>query len=137
MNIFTLWEDDAFVISTPKNPHFPYTEGQHIIVSPKHEIPNAWSDTELAGATFLLASRVCKIMDDLKLAPWFNIQANANWGLLPGNTPFFHVHIYGRQKTASWGKPITLPELPGTYHNDPMPEADREKLANELKQQLG
>ncbi|MDQ3064765.1 MAG: hypothetical protein M3Q36_00650 [bacterium] len=136
MNTFTLWENNTFTISTPKNPHFPYREGQHIIVTPKHEIPNAWSDLDLAETTFGLASKVCKIMKDLDLSPWFNIQANGNWGLLPGGTPFFHVHIYGRQKTESWGKPIVLPELPGTYQNEPMPESDRDKLAKELKQQL-
>lgn len=137
MNIFTLWENKTFTISTPKNPHFPYREGQHIIVSPKQEVPNAWDDIELAAATFRLASQVCKIMENLKLAPWFNIQANGNWGLLPGGAPFFHIHIYGRQKTESWGKPIVLPELPGTYQNDPMPESDRAKLINTLNQQLG
>jgi diadenosine tetraphosphate (Ap4A) HIT family hydrolase len=137
MNSFTLWEDDKFVVSTPNNPHFPYSEGQHIIVSPQHDIPNAWDDIELAGDTFRMASQVCKIMENLKLAPWFNIQANGNWGLLPNGTPKFHVHIYGRQKTESWGKPIVLPELPGTYQNDPMPESERKKLADELKQRLG
>lgn len=137
MNTFTLWENDTFTISTPYNPHIPYSEGQHIIVSPKHEMPNAWDDIELAGSTFRLASQICKIMESLSLAPWFNIQANGNWGLLPDGTPFFHVHIYGRQKTKSWGKPIVLPELPGTYQNDPMPQLDREQLASEFKQQLG
>ena len=137
MNAFTLWEDESFTVSTPRNPHFPYSEGPHIIISPKREIPNAWYDIELAAATFRLASKICRITENLKLASWFNIQANGNWGLLPGGTPFFHVHVYGRQKTESWGKPIVLPELPGTYQNDPMPESDRDKLANELKQQPG
>ncbi|MGZ6005630.1 MAG: hypothetical protein ACXWLH_05820 [Candidatus Saccharimonadales bacterium] len=134
MNVFTLWEDETFSISTPKNPHFPYSEGLQVIVSPKHEVHNAWEDVELSGSTFKLASQVCKIMAELKFAPWFNIQANGNWGLLPGNTPFFHVHIYGRNKTESWGKPIKLPDAPGIYKNDPMPATDQEKLKEAFKQ---
>ena len=75
-------------------------------------------------------------MEDLDLAPWFNIQANGNWGLLPDTQPLFHVHVYGRNKTESWGKPITLPKAPGTYRNEPMPEADRIKLIDAFKVSL-
>ncbi len=136
MNIFTLWENDTFTISTPKNPHTTYEEGLHVIVTPKRRVANAWQDIELAESTFKLASKTCNIMEDLQLAPWFNIQANGNWGLLPDAEPFFHVHIYGRNKTDTWGKPITLPEAPKTYTNEPMPEADRTKLTAALESSL-
>jgi len=128
MHSYPLWENNTFLISTPINPHIPYSEGLHIIVAPKHDYENAWEDTDTAGATFKLASEACKIMEALKLAPWFNIQANGNWGLLPDARPFFHIHIYGRNKTDTWAKPIVLPEAPKTYRNDPMPEIDREIL---------
>lgn len=137
MNIFTLWENDILEVSTPKNPHVTYSEGPTVIVAPKRKIANAWQDVDLAQATFKLSAHVCKFMEDLQLAPWFNIQANGNWGLLPGAKPFFHVYIYGRNKTLNWGKPIVLPEAPRTYQNDPMPEVDRIKLGRELKKQLG
>jgi diadenosine tetraphosphate (Ap4A) HIT family hydrolase len=136
VNTFILWENNKFTISTPKNPHFPYSEGLHLIIAPKQEVANAWQDIELASETFKLASTVCKVMEGLQLAPWFNIQANGNWGLLPGNTPSFHVHVYGRNKTETWGKPIILPEAPGTYQNDPMPETDRDKLIDIFKTSL-
>ncbi len=136
MNIFILWENDVFEVSTPKNPHLPYIEGPHIIVAPKKEISNAWTDIELSTATFRLASRVCQILEKIQFAPWFNIQANGNWGLLPGEKPIFHVHIYGRNKTAMWGKPIILPTLPKTYQNEPMPESDRNTLIEAFKSSL-
>lgn len=136
MNTFTLWESVEYKIDTPKNPHLPYSEGLHVIVFPKHEVQNAWENIELSEATFKLASEVCNIMSKQKYAPWFNIQANGNWGLLPGKTPFFHVHIYGRNKTESWGKPVVLPEAPGTYRNEPMPEIDRNRLSDALTKSL-
>ena len=136
MDIYTLWENDSFTISTPKNPHIAYSEGLHVIVSPKQPLPSAWEDPELAGETFKLAAQACKIMEELQLAPWFNIQVNGNWGLLPGGKTSFHVHIFGRNKTDSWGKPLVLPESPGTYENDPMPEEDRQYLATALQEQL-
>jgi diadenosine tetraphosphate (Ap4A) HIT family hydrolase len=71
------------------------------------------------------------------MAPWFNIQFNGNWGLLPGNTPFFHLHVYGRNKTANWAKPVVLPEAPKTYQNAPMPEADQSKLIEAFRAELG
>ena len=137
MDFYILWENDSFIISTPHNPHITYREGLHIIVSPKRKIMSAWQDPELAAATFKVAAQACKVTEDLELVPWFNIQANGNWGLLPGRTPSFHVHVLGRNKTDSWGKPVVLPEVPGTYNNDPMPEADRKKLANALDKHLG
>jgi len=133
-NNFLLYENDSFVIKTPFNPHQPYKEGLHVIVVPKEGLENAWQNPSVSAKAFELAAKACKIMEQLDLAPWFNIQVNGNWGLLPGTTPFFHIHIYGRNKTDAWGKPIVLPEMPKTYHNDPMPEADRNKLQAAFKQ---
>ena len=135
-NNYLLWEDDTFMVKTPFNPHTTYEEGLHVIVAPKADVLSAWEDPELSGEAFKIASKVSKIISDLNLAPWLNLQANGNWGLLPGATPFFHIHIYGRNKTESWGKPITLPELPKTYSNEPMPERDRELLTRAFKEDL-
>lgn len=135
-NNYLLWENDTFIVKTPFNPHQPYSEGLHIIVAPKEDIETAWQDPALSGEAFRLASQVGQAIVSAGLAPWLNFQANGNWGLLPGATPFFHIHIYGRNKTESWGRPITLPELPGTYHNEPMPEQDRELLVRRLSEVL-
>lgn len=135
-NNYVLWENNDFYIKTPFNPHQPYTEGIHLIISAKKELSHAWENPDITGDAFKLAADVCRIAESLDLAPWFNMQANGNWGLLPGATPFFHIHIYGRNRTASWGKPIHLPEAPKTYRNDPMPEKIRDKLAEALRLQL-
>jgi hypothetical protein len=127
-NNYLLWENDAFTIRTPFNPHVPYAEGAHLIVAAKNGMLTAWENPEVAGSAFEVAAKASKIMKDIGLAPWFNIQANGNWQLLPDATLFFHIHIYARNKTDRWAKPIILPEAPKTYHNDPMPEADRETL---------
>jgi diadenosine tetraphosphate (Ap4A) HIT family hydrolase len=123
--MYLLWDNDMFLVKTHINPHIPYSEGLHVLLAPKANIVTAWEDLELSGEALKLASKVRKVISEVNLAPWLNLQANGNWGLLPGATPFFHIHIYGRNKTESWGKPITIPELPKTYQNDPMPEADR------------
>lgn len=111
-----------------------YAEGPHLIVVTKENIQTAWGDIELSTKAFELSSKACKVMMEINFAPWFNIQANGNWGLLPGETPFFHVHIYGRNKTNRWGKPITLPEIPKSYNNEPMPEYDRNTLIDAFKE---
>lgn len=132
-NNYLLWENDRFMIKTPFNPHTPYEEGLHLILISKLPFAAAWKNPEVAGEAFALASRACAVMEAAGIAPWFNLQANGNWGLLPGNQTFFHIHIYGRNKTASWGKPITLPEAPGTYEHEPMPETDRATLIELFK----
>jgi hypothetical protein len=132
-NNFLLWENNEFVIKTPFNPHILYEEGLHLIVTTQADYETAWENPEISGQVFELAARASKIIEETGLAPWFNIQSNGNWGLLPDANKFFHVHIYGRNKTRSWGKPIALPELPGTYKNDPMPESDRGTLIEAFK----
>lgn len=127
-NNYVLWENETFIVKTPFNPHTSYAEGLHIIVAPKADLASAWEDPEISGQAFELASKVGKLVNAAGLAPWMNLQANGNWGLLPGSTPFFHIHIYGRNQTKAWAKPVVLPELPGTYQNDPMPEGDRTLL---------
>ncbi len=87
-NNHLLWEDGTFFVKTPFNPHISYVEGPHVIVAPKADVVAAWEDPELSGEAFKLASKVSKVISDLNLAPWLNLQANGNWGLLPGATPF-------------------------------------------------
>ena len=135
-NNFLLWENEEFIVKTPFNPQIQYKEGLHIIVAPKKDYKTAWEDPEVSARAFKLATQTCKYIQELNLAPWFNIQANGNWGLLPGSTPFFHLHIYGRNKTESWGKPIELPVLPKTYQNEPMPEQTRILITETLGQAL-
>jgi hypothetical protein len=107
-----------------------------VIVKTKQELANAWQDPAISGAAFELAAKVCTVMEHLQLAPWFNLQANGNWGLLEGASPFFHIYVYGRNKTERWGKPIILPESPGTYKNNAMPENDRASLVDTLRESL-
>lgn len=133
-NNFLLWENDKFVIKTPFNPHTSYENGLHLIVTAKIDYETAWADPKVSGQVFELAARACKIIETVGLAPWFNIQSNGNWGLLPGASKFFHVHIYGRNKTENWGKPVALPKLPDTFMNEPMPELDRTILIKAFKQ---
>lgn len=130
---FLLWENDNFVIKTPFNPHTSYEEGLHLIVTTKAEQKTAWENPSVSGQAFELAARASKIIEEVGLAPWVNIQANGNWGLLPNAELFFHIHIYGRNKTENWAKPIILPQLPGTFENEPMPEANRLVLIEAFK----
>lgn len=131
-NNYLLWENEELIVCTPHNPHLPYDEGPIVIVKPKQDITTAWQDPKLTGRFFELAAIVCQVMEELKMAPWFNLQANGNWGLLSEAKPFFHIYIYGRNKTDRWAKPIVLPDSPKTYKNDSMPENDRQKLSTAL-----
>lgn len=132
-NNFLIWEDENFELVTPAIPHIPKEEGLHLVLTPKNTMPTAWSDPVLCGKTFGLAAKICQVIEKLGLAPWFNLQANGNWGLLPGKSPHFHVHIYARRKGKLWGKPLVLPEAPATFQNDPMADEERARLTVALK----
>ncbi|MDP4001061.1 MAG: hypothetical protein Q8P83_02370 [bacterium] len=134
---FILWEDTDFKVITPSNPHTPKKEGAHLVVIPKKETASAWEDLQISGKTFILAGKVCRTLKRLRLGDWFNIQANGNWGLLPGKKPSFHVHIYTRIKGSdTWGKPVQLPDLPGTFQNEPLSQKDISLLVKALAEDL-
>ena len=133
---WTLWSNSEFGVFTPFNPHTSSEEGLHVIVVPKVTVASVLIDENLSVETFRVAVKVAKAMEELNLAPWFNIQANGNWGLLPGNTPWFHVHVYARRKGKTWRMPVQIPLAPGTYNNKPMTEQEREDLSESLKKHL-
>ena len=133
---WALWSDGEFEVVTPFNPHISSEEGLHVIVVPKAEIDSAWADENLCAETFRVAAKVAQVMEELKLAPWFNLQANGNWGLLPGSTLWFHVHVYARRKGKTWGMPVQIPLAPRTYHNELMTEQERKDLSRALEKHL-
>ncbi len=133
---WTLWSNSKFEVFTPFNPHTSSEEGLHVIVVPKVIVDSALVDENLSVETFRVAVKVAKAMEELKLAPWFNIQSNGNWGLLPGSTPWFHVHVYARRKGKTWGMPVQIPLAPGTYRNKPMTEQERKDLSETFKKHL-
>jgi diadenosine tetraphosphate (Ap4A) HIT family hydrolase len=133
-----LWQNNEFVVITPKNPHIGPEEGCHIIILTKKKMGKSWDNPELAGKTFELATKISKIIIEEKIADWANIQNNQNWGLLPGGKLNFHIHIYGRKKSGkTWTQSITLPKLPNTFKNEPLPEKEREILRKRLKESFG
>jgi len=135
---WTLWEDARFVVTTTDNPHLPPDEGCHLLVWPKDAPPHAWADPPLTAATFELAARVSQVLERLGLVDWVNLQANGNWGLLPGATPKLHVHIYGRRRGGTtWAQPVDLPKAPARFGFAPLSEADRDRIRTTLTETLG
>ena len=135
---FELWSDKDFSISTPSNPHITKEEGIHLKITTKKETANAWEDPVLCGKAFTFAAKVADIIvEKLKIVQWANLQYNGNWGLLPGNKPYFHIHIYGRKKTGkTWAQPVILPKLPETFNNEPLTEEERSDLSAAFKKYL-
>lgn len=131
-----LWSDKKFEIFTLANPHLSLKKGIHVVIRPKKRIASAWLNPKLCAESFMIAAKVSRIMKKLRIAPWFNLQANGNWHFLTGKRPYFHVHIYARRKGKTWGMPVQLPLKPGMFNNKPMPEKERNKLARVLKSSL-
>ena len=134
---WTPWQDARFAVTTTANPHLPPEERCHLLVLPKDPPPHAWADPAVTAAAFELAARVSQVLVRLGLADWVNLQANGNWGLLPGAEPHFHVHLYGRRCGGStWAQPVDLPKAPGQFGFAPLSEADRTRLAAALAEAL-
>ncbi|MGE3267835.1 MAG: hypothetical protein AB7P40_03735 [Chloroflexota bacterium] len=135
--IWTLWEDARFTVTTSSNPHLPPEEGCHLQVAPKNPPPHAWADPSVTAATMELAARVSAVLEQLGLIDWMNLQANGNWGLLPGGEPHLHVHLYGRRKGGkTWAQPVDLPKAPGEFGYAPLSEADRARISAALAEAL-
>ena len=135
--VWTLWEDARFGVTTSSNPHLPPEEGCHLVVWPKDPPPHAWADPAVTAAIFELSARVSQVLDQLGLVDWVNLQANGNWALLNGTAPHLHVHIYGRRKGGkTWAHPVVLPPSPGAFGFAPLSEDDRARISTALADAL-
>lgn len=81
--LWVLWEDSSFRggvrVVVPKKTDWPYYFGGHLVVEQDKRIQNAADDPALYGACAVIAETAGRVLIDLSLASWRNVQDNSNF----------------------------------------------------------
>lgn len=126
-----LWENGEMSLQSAFKPAIPRTEGFHLVLLQKKEVPSPWGSPELYARMSRVAAIASGVLIEVGMADWANIQYNGN--LDAGKKPKMHIHIFARLKTGlSWGGPIQLPRGEGPYGNDPLTDEEVVRLRSAL-----
>ena len=144
-----IYETDNFIAETDLPPHITRTDGGHIKVSPKKRVRNRQDlppglEVEFIWFTTVLGDAMTNAMNkrgvDIGI---INYQDNGNWSVFDKKGSYFHMHLYGRAKSAKiqkYGEALTLPnikEYPEFYKNNkPLNKGDITEIRKEIKKLL-
>lgn len=141
-------ETENFWVFVPEIPHIDRNDGGHVCIRSK--ISNAYTLQDFSNKTLfeliilkkIVGYSMLKILNnhgiDIEL---LNYQINGNWTFDSPERPSFHVHIYGRARSAvmqPFGQCLYLPtksEYPEFYaNNQPLNNEDIVSMRNCIKQ---
>ena len=134
-----IYETDNFIVEAADKPHVTRTDGGHIRIMPKKPIVDRTELSpslakELIRLTMIVGEAMTKGMNNRGVdIGRINYQDNGNW------TPTFHIHLYGRAKSAKiqkYGAAIQAPfRETGFYDNfEPLNEADIVEIRKRIEE---
>lgn len=132
-----IYESKNFIIVAAKKPHIDRKDGGHIVIFPKEKIRSRQDLTpsqsiELMRLTTISGQAMIESMNkngvDIGI---INYQENGNWSVYKTDDRTYHLHLYGRAKSAKiqkYGQFLNLPhkvENPEFYNGfTPLNEKD-------------
>jgi diadenosine tetraphosphate (Ap4A) HIT family hydrolase len=138
-----IFETENFVVKAVGKPHIGRSDGEHIIISPKARVTDR---TEFSPALAIEYARLTLIAGEAMTTVLnmhgvdlgrINYQDNGNWGVYDSQGPSFHLHLYGRAKSAKiqkWGEACNFPQPSTGYYDglEPLSENDVEEMNREM-----
>jgi diadenosine tetraphosphate (Ap4A) HIT family hydrolase len=144
-----IYESKSFYVEAMDAPHVDRADGGHIRIMPKERITDRQQLTvqqaiELMRLTIIVGASMNKVMNEHGVdIGRINYQDNGNWGVFSPEGPHFHVHLYGRAKSAKvhkYGQACYFPhksENPEYYENfKPLIESDVIDIRSEIERLL-
>lgn len=142
-----IYETKSFVLEAPQKPHVDRDDGGHIKIS--HKKRHLVSDRqdlsskeaiELMRLTVVAGAAMREVMNERGVdIGRINYQDNGNWGVFKPEGPHFHMHLYGRAKSAKihkYGQACYFPrreENPEYYEEfKPLTTKDVEQIKNRI-----
>lgn len=121
-----IFQTQNFVVETLGKPHVSRSDGGHIRISPKRRLVDRTQLTpqlaiELMRLTMVVGEAMATALNRRGVdIGRINYQDNGNWGVFNPAGPHFHVHLYGRAKSAKvhkWGDACYFPQRETGYYD--------------------
>jgi diadenosine tetraphosphate (Ap4A) HIT family hydrolase len=141
-----IYESEHFVVESVDPPLLDRNDGGHIAINPKVKVSDR---QELSPRQAIEVMRLTMVVGEAMTIGMnkngvdigrINYQDNGNWGVFLPEGPFFHIHLYGRAKSAKtnlYGQALQFPhrnEYPEFYSDfKPLTEADVVSVRNEIQ----
>jgi diadenosine tetraphosphate (Ap4A) HIT family hydrolase len=141
-----IFSSENFVVEAHQKPHIDRIDGGHIRISPKVRIRDRQELSpklaiELMRLTIVAGKAMKSAMNKQGVdIERINYQDNGNWSVFSPEGPFFHIHLYGRAKSAKiqkYGEACYFPHKnthPEFYKNlKPLNSKDNKAIAAEIQ----
>lgn len=132
-----IYQTKNFIVESVDKPMITRKDGGHLTISPKVRIVDRTKLSPALAIEFIRLSMIVGQAMSVALnnrgidVGRINYQDNGNWGVFTEKGPHFHLHLYGRAKSASiqkYGESCHLP-LPNTGFYDSFEPLNNEDLA--------
>lgn len=144
-----IYKTENFTVEVFDKPHIDRNDGGHIKISPNIRIIDRQQLSpklaiECMRLTTVVGEAMTKIMNTHGVdIGRINYQDNGNWSVFEPEGPYFHIHLYGRAKSAKiqkYGESCLFPlrsKYPEFYEkNKPLNEDDIRDIKTEIEKLL-
>ncbi|MDD3711573.1 MAG: HIT domain-containing protein [Patescibacteria group bacterium] len=141
-----IYQTNNFTVEAHQRPHVDRNDGGHVVIRPKERITDRQDLTpeqaiELMRLTIVAGEAMAKVMNERGVdIGRINYQDNGNWSVFNPEGPHFHMHLYGRAKSAKvhkYGQACYFPHIddqPEYYENfKPLTKEDVEEIGREME----
>jgi len=138
-----IYQTKNFIVEAPEKPHVSRTDGGHIKIYPKTSLIDR---TQLSPELAIELMRLTMVVGEAMTVAMnkrgvdigrINYQDTGNWGLFKPERPYFHIHVYGRAKSATiqkYGDACHLPQRSTGFYDSfkPLDDGDILEIKNEI-----
>lgn len=139
-----IFETDDFLVESVDKPLITRLDGGHLTLTPKVRIPDR---TKLSPRLAIEFIRLSMIVGEAMATALnergidigrINYQDNGNWAVFAPQGPHFHLHLYGRAKSATiqkYGESCHLPFMNTGFYdaNEPLNEGDIAAIRKQIE----
>ncbi|MDX9914027.1 MAG: hypothetical protein RBS77_05620 [Candidatus Moranbacteria bacterium] len=138
-----IYETENFIVEAVERPHVTRADGGHIKIYPKIKKVNRTKLSpkeaiEVMRLTMVVGEAMTKVMNEHGVdIGRINYQDNGNWSVFKPEGPYFHIHLYGRAKSAriqKYGDATHFPQPKTGFYdgNEPLNGEDIVAIKTEM-----
>jgi diadenosine tetraphosphate (Ap4A) HIT family hydrolase len=139
-----IYQTDNFLVEAVDKPLITRLDGGHLTITPKVRIADRTKLSAPLAIEFIQLSMIVgeamqTALNELGIdVGRINYQDNGNWAVFAPQGPHFHLHLYGRAKSATiqkYGESCTLPQISSGFYdnNEPLNEADLNAIRKHIE----
>lgn len=139
-----VYQTKNFIVESVDKPMISRADGGHLIISPQTRIADR---TKLSPALAIEFIRLSMIVGEAMTIAMnkggidvgrINYQDNGNWGVFTPQGPHFHLHLYGRAKSAKiqkYGESVLLPFMNTGFYDsfEPLNAGDIKEIRFQIE----